>query len=126
MGLFDKIKSIFTSEEQEKKSDEQDTPTEVSESDDATDDSDLETIETIDQEKVEEPLSKEEVKSLEDEMAVTSDETVKQVDKQELRIFIHLKNPTLQKLPMNHNEKLKHLAKWKHQLEQRLSNIKKA
>lgn len=81
MGLFDKIKSIFTSEEQEKKSDEQDTPTEVSESDDATDDSDLETIETIDQEKVEEPLSKEEVKSLEDEMAVTSDETVKQVDK---------------------------------------------
>ncbi|QTJ38061.1 signal recognition particle-docking protein FtsY [Dolosigranulum pigrum] len=81
MGLFDKIKSIFTSEEQEKKSEEQDTPTEVSESDDATDDSDLETIETIDQEKVEEPLSKEEVKSLEDEMAVTSDETVKQVDK---------------------------------------------
>lgn len=81
MGLFDKIKSIFTNEEQEKKSEEQDTPTEVSESDDATDDSDLETIETIDQEKVEEPLSKEEVKSLEDEMAVTSDETVKQVDK---------------------------------------------
>lgn len=81
MGLFDKIKSIFTSEEQEKKSEEQDTPTEVSESDDATDDSDLETIETIDQEKVEEPLSKEEVKSLEDEMAVTSDETIKQVDK---------------------------------------------
>ncbi|QTJ43144.1 signal recognition particle-docking protein FtsY [Dolosigranulum pigrum] len=81
MGLFDKIKSIFTSEEQEKKSEEQDTPTEVSGSDDATDDSDLETIETIDQEKVEEPLSKEEVKSLEDEMAVTSDETVKQVDK---------------------------------------------
>ena len=81
MGLFDKIKSIFTSEEQEKKSEEQDTPTEVSESDDATDDSDLETMETIDQEKVEEPLSKEEVKSLEDEMAVTSDETVKQVDK---------------------------------------------
>ena len=81
MGLFDKIKSIFTSEEQEKKSEEQDTPTEVSESDDATDDSDLETIETIDQEKVEEPLSKEEVKSLEDEVAVTSDETVKQVDK---------------------------------------------
>ncbi|MGX7358411.1 signal recognition particle-docking protein FtsY [Dolosigranulum pigrum] len=81
MGLFDKIKSIFTSEEQEKKSEEQDTPTEVSESDDATDDSDLETIETIDQEKLEEPLSKEEVKSLEDEMAVTSDETVKQVDK---------------------------------------------
>lgn len=81
MGLFDKIKSIFTSEEQEKKSEEQDTPTEVSESDDATEDSDLETIETIDQEKVEEPLSKEEVKSLEDEMAVTSDETVKQVDK---------------------------------------------
>lgn len=81
MGLFDKIKSIFTSEEQEKKSEEQDTPTEVSESDDATDDSDLGTIETIDQEKVEEPLSKEEVKSLEDEMAVTSDETVKQVDK---------------------------------------------
>lgn len=81
MGLFDKIKSIFTSEEQEKKSEEQDTLTEVSESDDATDDSDLETIETIDQEKVEEPLSKEEVKSLEDEMAVTSDETVKQVDK---------------------------------------------
>lgn len=84
MGLFDKIKSIFTSEEQEKKSEEQDTPTEVSESDDATDDSDLETIETIDQEKVEEPLSKEEVKSLEDEMAVTSDETVKQVDKPEV------------------------------------------
>lgn len=81
MGLFDKIKSIFTSEEQEKESSEQDTPTEVSESDDATDDSDLETIETIDQEKVEEPLSKEEVKSLEDEVAVTSDETVKQVDK---------------------------------------------
>lgn len=81
MGLFDKIKSIFTSEEQEKKSEEQDTSTEVSESDDATDDSDLETIETIDQEKLEEPLSKEEVKSLEDEMAVTSDETVKQVDK---------------------------------------------
>ncbi|MGX7390512.1 signal recognition particle-docking protein FtsY [Dolosigranulum pigrum] len=81
MGLFDKIKSIFTSEEQEKKSEEQDTPTEVSGSDDATDDSDLGTIETIDQEKVEEPLSKEEVKSLEDEMAVTSDETVKQVDK---------------------------------------------
>lgn len=81
MGLFDKIKSIFTSEEQEKKSEEQNTPTEVSESDDATDDSDLETIETIDQEKVEEPLSKEEVKSLEDEVAVTSDETVKQVDK---------------------------------------------
>lgn len=81
MGLFDKIKSIFTSEEQEKKSEEQDTPTEVSESDDATDDSDLETIETIDQEKAEEPLSKEEVKSLEDEVAVTSDETVKQVDK---------------------------------------------
>lgn len=81
MGLFDKIKSIFTSEEQEKKSEEQDTPTEVSESDDATDDSDLGTIETIDQEKVEEPLSKEEVKSLEDEVAVTSDETVKQVDK---------------------------------------------
>lgn len=84
MGLFDKIKSIFTSEEQEKKSEEQDTPTEVSESDDATDDSDLETIETIDQEKVEEPLSKEEVKSLEDEVAVTSDETVKQVDKPEV------------------------------------------
>lgn len=84
MGLFDKIKSIFTSEEQEKKSEEQDTPTEVSESDDATDDSDLETIETIDQEKVEEPLSKEEVKSLEDEVAVTSDETVKQVDKSEV------------------------------------------
>ena len=84
MGLFDKIKSIFTSEEQEKKSEEQDTPTEVSESDDATEDSDLETIETIDQEKVEEPLSKEEVKSLEDEMAVTSDETVKQVDKPEV------------------------------------------
>lgn len=84
MGLFDKIKSIFTSEEQEKKSEEQDTPTEVSKSDDATDDSDLETIETIDQEKVEEPLSKEEVKSLEDEMAVTSDETVKQVDKPEV------------------------------------------
>lgn len=84
MGLFDKIKSIFTSEEQEKKSEEQDTPTEVSESDDATDDSDLETIETIDQEKVEEPLSKEEVKSLEDEVAVTSDETVKQVDKLEV------------------------------------------
>lgn len=84
MGLFDKIKSIFTSEEQEKKSEEQDTPTEVSESDDATDDSDLETIETIDQEKLEEPLSKEEVKSLEDEMAVTSDETVKQVDKPEV------------------------------------------
>lgn len=84
MGLFDKIKSIFTSEEQEKKSEEQDTPTEVSESDDATDDSDLETIEMIDQEKVEEPLSKEEVKSLEDEMAVTSDETVKQVDKPEV------------------------------------------
>lgn len=84
MGLFDKIKSIFTSEEQEKKSEERDTPTEVSESDDATDDSDLETIETIDQEKVEEPLSKEEVKSLEDEMAVTSDETVKQVDKPEV------------------------------------------
>lgn len=81
MGLFDKIKSIFTSEEQEKKSEEQDTLTEVSESDDVTDDSDLETIETIDQEKVEEPLSKEEVKSLEDEVAVTSDETVKQVDK---------------------------------------------
>lgn len=85
MGLFDKIKSIFTSEEQEKKSEEQDTPTEVSESDDATDDSDLETIETIDQEKLEEPLSKEEVKSLEDEMAVTSDETVKQVDKPEVK-----------------------------------------
>lgn len=85
MGLFDKIKSIFTSEEQEKKSEEQDTPTEVSESDDATDDSDLETIETIDQEKVEEPLSKEEVKSLEDEVAVTSDETVKQVDKPEVK-----------------------------------------
>lgn len=84
MGLFDKIKSIFTSEEQEKKSEEQDTPTEVSESDDATDDSDLETIETIDQEKLEEPLSKEEVKSLEDEVAVTSDETVKQVDKPEV------------------------------------------
>lgn len=84
MGLFDKIKSIFTSEEQEKKSEEQDTPTEVSESDDATDDSDLETIETIDQEKVEEPLSKEEMKSLEDEVAVTSDETVKQVDKLEV------------------------------------------
>lgn len=84
MGLFDKIKSIFTSEEQEKKSEEQDTPTEVSESDDATDDSDLETIETIDQEKVEEPLSKEEVKSLEDEVAVTSDETIKQVDKPEV------------------------------------------
>lgn len=84
MGLFDKIKSIFTSEEQEKKSEERDTPTEVSESDDATDDSDLETIETIDQEKLEEPLSKEEVKSLEDEMAVTSDETVKQVDKPEV------------------------------------------
>lgn len=84
MGLFDKIKSIFTSEEQEKKSEEQDTPTEVSGSDDATDDSDLGTIETIDQEKVEEPLSKEEVKSLEDEMAVTSDETVKQVDKPEV------------------------------------------
>lgn len=84
MGLFDKIKSIFTSEEQEKKSEEQDTPTEVSESDDATDDSDLETIETIDQEKVEEPLSKEEVKSLENEVAVTSDETVKQVDKPEV------------------------------------------
>ncbi|QTJ36273.1 signal recognition particle-docking protein FtsY [Dolosigranulum pigrum] len=84
MGLFDKIKSIFTNEEQEKKSEEQDTPTEVSESDDATDDSDLETIETIDQEKVEEPLSKEEVKSLEDEVAVTSDETVKQVDKPEV------------------------------------------
>lgn len=84
MGLFDKIKSIFTSEEQEKKSEEQDTPTEVSESDDATDDSDLETIETIDPEKVEEPLSKEEVKSLEDEVAVTSDETVKQVDKSEV------------------------------------------
>lgn len=84
MGLFDKIKSIFTSEEQEKKSEEQDTPTEVSESDDATDDSDLETIETIDQEKVEEPLSKEEVKSLEDEVAVTSDETAKQVDKLEV------------------------------------------
>lgn len=84
MGLFDKIKSIFTSEEQEKKSEEQDTSTEVSESDDATDDSDLETIETIDQEKVEEPLSKEEVKSLEDEVAVTSDETVKQVDKLEV------------------------------------------
>lgn len=84
MGLFDKIKSIFTSEEQEKKSSEQDTPTEVSESDDATDDSDLETMETIDQEKVEEPLSKEEVKSLEDEVAVTSDETVKQVDKPEV------------------------------------------
>lgn len=85
MGLFDKIKSIFTSEEQEKKSEEQDTPTEVSESDDATDNSDLETIETIDQEKVEEPLSKEEVKSLEDEVAVTSDETVKQVDKPEVK-----------------------------------------
>ncbi|WP_347299201.1 signal recognition particle-docking protein FtsY [Dolosigranulum savutiense] len=84
MGLFDKIKSIFTSEEQEKKSEEQDTPTEVSESDDATNDSDLETIETIDQEKVEEPFSKEEVKSLEDEVAVTSDETVKQVDKPEV------------------------------------------
>ena len=84
MGLFDKIKSIFTSEEQEKKSEEQDTPTEVSESDDATDDSDLETIETIDQEKVEDPLSKEEVKSLEDEVAVTSDETIKQVDKPEV------------------------------------------
>lgn len=84
MGLFDKIKSIFTSEEQEKESSEQDTPTEVSESDDATDDSDLETIETIDQEKVEEPFSKEEVKSLEDEVAVTSDETVKQVDKLEV------------------------------------------
>lgn len=84
MGLFDKIKSIFTSEEQKKESSEQDTPTEVSESDDATDDSDLETIETIDQEKVEEPLSKEEVKSLEDEVAVTSDETVKQVDKSEV------------------------------------------
>lgn len=84
MGLFDKIKSIFTSEEQEKKSEEQDTPTEVSESDDATDDSDLETIETIDQEKAEEPLSKEEVKSLEDEVAVTSDETIKQVDKPEV------------------------------------------
>lgn len=84
MGLFDKIKSIFTSEEQEKKSEEQDTPTEVSESDDATDDSDLETIETIDQEKVEESLSKEEVKSLEDEAIVTSDETVKQVDKPEV------------------------------------------
>ena len=84
MGLFDKIKSIFTSEEQEKKSEEQDTPTEVSESDDATDDSDLETIETIDQEKVEEPLTKEEVKSLEDEVAVTSDETIKQVDKPEV------------------------------------------
>lgn len=81
MGLFDKIKSIFTSEEQKKESSEQDTPTEVSKSDDATDDSDLE---TIDQEKVEEPLSKEEVKSLEDEMAVTSDETVKQVDKSEV------------------------------------------
>lgn len=84
MGLFDKIKSIFTSEEQEKKSEEQDTPTEVSESDDAIDDSDLETIETIDQEKADEPLSKEEVKSLEDEVAVTSDETVKQVDKPEV------------------------------------------
>lgn len=84
MGLFDKIKSIFTSEEQEKKSEEQDTPTEVSESDDATDDSDLETIETIDQEKAEEALSKEEMKSLEDEVAVTSDETVKQVDKPEV------------------------------------------
>lgn len=84
MGLFDKIKSIFTSEEQEKKSEGRDTPTEVSESDDATDDSDLETIETIDQEKAEEPLSKEEVKSLEDEVAVTSDETVKQVDKPEV------------------------------------------
>ncbi|MGX7445998.1 signal recognition particle-docking protein FtsY [Dolosigranulum pigrum] len=84
MGLFDKIKSIFTSEEQEKKSEEQDTPTEVSESDDATDDSDLETIETIDQEKAEESLSKEEVKSLEDEAIVTSDETVKQVDKPEV------------------------------------------
>ena len=84
MGLFDKIKSIFTSEEQEKESSEQDTPTEVSESDDATDDSDLETIETIDQEKEEEALSKEEMKSLEDEVAVTSDETVKQVDKPEV------------------------------------------
>lgn len=84
MGLFDKIKSIFTSEEQEKKSEEQDTPTEVSESDDATDDSDLGTIETIDQEKVEEPLSKEKVKSLEDEMAVTSGGTVKQIDKPEV------------------------------------------
>lgn len=84
MGLFDKIKSIFTSEEQEKESSEQDTPTEVSESDDATDDSDLETMETIDQEKAEEPLSKEAVKSLEDEVAVTSDETVKQVDKPEV------------------------------------------
>lgn len=84
MGLFDKIKSIFTSEEQEKKSEERDTPTEVSESDDAIDDSDLETIETIDQEKADEPLSKEEVKSLEDEVAVTSDETVKQVDKPEV------------------------------------------
>lgn len=84
MGLFDKIKSIFTSEEQEKKSEEQDTPTEVSESDDATDDSDLETIETIDQEKVEEPLSKEEVKSIEDEVAITSDGTVKQIDKPEV------------------------------------------
>ncbi|WP_201711006.1 signal recognition particle-docking protein FtsY [Dolosigranulum pigrum] len=84
MGLFDKIKSIFTSEEQEKESSEQDTPTEVSESDDATDDSDLETIETIDQEKAEEALSKEEMKSLEDEVAVTSDETVKQVDKPEV------------------------------------------
>lgn len=84
MGLFDKIKSIFTSEEQEKESSEQDTPTEVSESDDATDDSDLETIETIDQEKAEEPLSKEAVKSLEDEVTVISDETVKQVDKSEV------------------------------------------
>lgn len=84
MGLFDKIKSIFTSEEQQKKLEEQDTPTEVSESDDATDDSDLETIETIDQEKAEESLSKEEMKSLEDEVAVTSDETVKQVDKPEV------------------------------------------
>ena len=84
MGLFDKIKSIFTSEEQEKKSEEQDTPTEVSEADDATDDSDIETIETIDQEKAEEPLSEEAVKSLEDEVAVTSDETVKQVDKPEV------------------------------------------
>lgn len=84
MGLFDKIKSIFTSEEQEKESSEQDTTTEVSESDDATDDSDLETIETIDQEKAEEALSEEAVKSLEDEVAVTSDETVKQVDKPEV------------------------------------------
>jgi len=84
MGLFDKIKSIFTSEEQEKKSSEQDTTTEVSESDDTTDDSDIETIETIDQEKAEEPLSEEAVKSLEDEVAVTSYETVKQVDKPEV------------------------------------------